>query len=32
MEHIKWKTYIIVAFIDLLNVYLAVGILMGIHY
>ena len=32
MEHIKWKTYIIIAFIDLLSVYLAVGLLMGIHY
>ena len=31
MEYIKWKTYIIIAFIDLLSVYLAVGLLMGIH-
>ena len=32
MEHIKWKTYIIIAFIDLLSVYLAVGLLMGNNY
>ena len=25
MEHVKWKTYIIIAFIDLLSVYLAVA-------
>ena len=30
MEYIKWKTYIIIAFIDLLSVYLAVVLFMDI--
>ena len=29
MEYIKWKKYIIITFIDLLSVYLAVGLFMG---
>ena len=29
MEYIKWKTNIIIAFIDLLSVYLAVGLFIG---